>query len=59
MLGEGEWKTKKHGADYRRLWRKVHLRNEKRPDNSGRFLLLLPLYLAICASCKDSLMNES
>jgi IS5 family transposase len=25
MLGEGEWKTKKHGADYRRKWRKVHL----------------------------------
>lgn len=25
MLGEGEWKSKKHGADYRRQWRKVHL----------------------------------
>ena len=25
ILGEGEWKTKKHGADYRRDWRKVHL----------------------------------
>ena len=25
MLGEGEWKTKKHGADYCRQWRKVHL----------------------------------
>ena len=25
MLGEDEWKTKKHGADYRRQWRKVHL----------------------------------
>jgi len=25
MLGEGEWKTKKHGADYGRQWRKVHL----------------------------------
>jgi len=24
-LGEGEWKTKKHGANYRRQWRKVHL----------------------------------
>jgi hypothetical protein len=22
---DGEWKTKKHGADYRRQWRKVHL----------------------------------
>ena len=25
MLGEGEWKTKKHGADYHRQWREVHL----------------------------------
>jgi Transposase DDE domain len=25
MIGEGEWKTKKHGADYRRQWLKVHL----------------------------------
>ena len=25
MLDEGEWKNKKHGADYRRQWRKVHL----------------------------------
>ena len=25
MLGEGEWKIRKHGADYRRQWRKVHL----------------------------------
>ena len=25
MLGEGEWKIKKHGAHYRRQWRKVHL----------------------------------
>ena len=25
MLGEGEWKIKKHGAEYRRHWRKVHL----------------------------------
>ncbi len=25
MLGEGEWKTKKHGAEYHRQWRKVHL----------------------------------
>lgn len=23
--GEGEWETKKHGADYRHQWRKVHL----------------------------------
>jgi hypothetical protein len=33
MLGEGEWKTKKHGADYRRQWRKIHLGN--RCDYSG------------------------
>jgi len=25
MLGEGGWKTKKCGADYRRQWRKVYL----------------------------------
>ncbi len=25
MSGEGEWKTRKHGASYRRQWRKVHL----------------------------------
>ena len=25
MLGEGEWKTKKHGADYHRHWPKVQL----------------------------------
>lgn len=25
MPGEGEWKTKKHGVEYCREWRKVHL----------------------------------
>jgi IS5 family transposase len=25
MMGEGEWKTRKHGASDRRQWRKVHL----------------------------------
>ena len=25
MLGEGEWKTNNHGADYRRQRRRVHL----------------------------------
>ena len=25
VLGEGEWKVRKHGADKRRVWRKVHL----------------------------------
>jgi hypothetical protein len=24
-MGEGEWKTRKHGASYRRQWRKVHI----------------------------------
>ena len=24
-LGEGEWKCKKHGAEYRRQWRKLHI----------------------------------
>lgn len=25
MMGEGEWKVKKHSADYRRRWHKLHL----------------------------------
>ena len=25
MMGEGEWKSKKHGAEYRRQWRKLHI----------------------------------
>ena len=25
FLGEGEWKCKKHGAQYRRQWRKLHI----------------------------------
>ena len=25
MVGEGEWKRKKHGAEYRRQWRKLHI----------------------------------
>jgi hypothetical protein len=28
MLGEGEWKRKKHGAEYRRQWRKFDLCNK-------------------------------
>lgn len=40
MLGEGEWKTKKHGTDYRRQWRKVHLGIDTappaEPDPIGR-----------------------
>lgn len=36
MLGEGEWKIKKQGADYRRQWRKVHLRIDPRRWKFGR-----------------------
>ena len=25
MMGKGEWKARKHGASYRRQWRKVHI----------------------------------
>lgn len=25
VMGEGEWKVKKHGPAYRRVWRKLHL----------------------------------
>jgi hypothetical protein len=25
FLGEGEWKCKKHGAERRRQWRKLHI----------------------------------
>jgi hypothetical protein len=25
MIGEGEWKARKHGVSYRRQWRKVHI----------------------------------
>ncbi len=25
FLGEGEWKRKKHGPEYRRQWRKLHV----------------------------------
>ncbi len=25
VLGEGEWKVRKHGAEKRRVWRKLHL----------------------------------
>ena len=54
MLGEGEWKTKKHGADIRRQWRKVHFRIDastleiwpvKVPDNSIGDAPVLPALL--------------
>ncbi len=25
VFGEGEWKVRKHGAEKRRVWRKLHL----------------------------------
>ena len=25
FLGDGEWKRKKHGSEYRRQWRKLHI----------------------------------
>ena len=25
FLGEGQWKRKKHGHEYRRHWRKLHI----------------------------------
>jgi len=39
MPGEGEWKTKKHGADYRRQWRKVHLGIDAATLESGLWKL--------------------
>ena len=31
FLGEGEWKRKKHGAEYRRQWRKLHIGIDAKP----------------------------
>ena len=31
FLGEAEWKRKKHGAEYRRQWHKVHLARDAQP----------------------------
>jgi hypothetical protein len=53
MMGEGVWKTKKHGADYRRQWRKVHLgidatleiRAIDVPDNATGDAPILPCLL--------------
>lgn len=55
FLGEGEWKRKKHGAEYRRQWRKVHLGIDARTleiraievtDNSVGDAPMLPVLLA-------------
>jgi hypothetical protein len=37
MMGEGEWKVKKHGADYRRQWRKLHLGMMRKRWKSGQW----------------------
>lgn len=47
MLGEGEWKTKKHGVDYCRHWRKVHLGIDA-PSRSRATLLAMH---RCCRSC--------
>lgn len=36
VLGEGEWKVRRHGADRRRVWRKVHLAIDAESVNGGR-----------------------
>lgn len=55
FLGEGEWKCKKHGAEYRRQWRKVHLAIDARTldiraievtDNSTGDAPMLPQLLS-------------
>ena len=55
FLGEGEWKRKKHGTEYRRQWRKVHLgidastleiRAIEVTDNSAGDAPMLPELLA-------------
>ena len=36
FLGEGEWKRKKHGPEYRRQWRKLHIGiDAKNPTNTS------------------------
>ncbi len=53
MLGEGKWKTKKHGADDRRQWRKVHLGLTRPRSKSGplRSLTTLPAMHRYCRGC--------
>ncbi len=35
FLGEGEWKRKKHGAEYRRQWHKLHIATDvQNPANT-------------------------
>ena len=31
FLGENEWKCKKHGSEYRRQWRKLHISTDAEP----------------------------
>ena len=37
FLGEGEWKRKKHGAEYRRQWRKLHIGIDAKPYKYALF----------------------
>jgi hypothetical protein len=73
MLSEGEWKIRKHGADYRRQWRKVHLgadaqtleiRSIEVTDNAIGDVPMLPQLLAqipqdelLCSVSADSAYN--
>ncbi len=38
FLGEGEWKCKKHGAEYRRQWRKLHIGIDARHHADSSYL---------------------
>ncbi len=33
MFGEGDWKVRKHGAEKRRVWRKLHLAIDPATNN--------------------------
>lgn len=39
FLGEGEWKCKKHGPEYRRQWRKLHIGIDAKPYKYEQFSL--------------------
>jgi hypothetical protein len=62
FVGEGEWKRKKHGAEYRRQWRKVHLAIDAKTleiraievtDNSVGDASMLPELLAQIAEGQE------
>ena len=41
VFGEGEWKVKKHGAEKRRIWRKLHLTVDTGKVNRANYIKLL------------------